>query len=62
MSYQSIIVSQSSPVAGEIARDIADVSRAVGEITGGGSMVKTNAGELNKLAQSLKEMVERFRV
>jgi methyl-accepting chemotaxis protein len=43
-------------------RDIADVNRASGEIADGSNMVKTNAGELNKLAQSLKEMVERFRV
>ncbi len=55
-------VSQTSGVAGEIAGDISEVSGTVGEMSRSSAGVKGKAEELAALAQSLQEMVGRFKV
>jgi len=55
-------VSQSSVVAGETARDIAEVSRISEEISANGSRVNSSAEDLSNLAVTLKELVGRYKI
>lgn len=55
-------VSQSSAVSEEIAADIAAVSKSAEEMNNASSQVKVSAEELATIADSLKEMLEKFRV
>ncbi|WP_319522272.1 methyl-accepting chemotaxis protein [uncultured Desulfosarcina sp.] len=55
-------VNQSSTVAGEISGDIAGVSVSMDEMSTSSSQVNLSAQELSKLAESLKGMVEQFKV
>lgn len=55
-------VAQSSTVADEVSREIAMVNKSTDEMNIGSSQVKDSAGELSQLAESLNEMVTRFKV
>lgn len=55
-------VAQSSRVSGEIAKDISQVNQSAGEMSANGSKVNLSAKELSKLAETLEEMVGRFKV
>ncbi|MFH0998229.1 MAG: methyl-accepting chemotaxis protein [Pseudomonadota bacterium] len=55
-------VAQSSMVALSIAREISGVNQAGEEISSNSSQVSLSADELKKLAKSLKEMVEIFKI
>ncbi len=55
-------VSESSDATKEIAREIAFVDQAAGGMASGSDQVRTNAVELNGVAQRLQSMVSRFRV
>ncbi len=55
-------VNQTSVVAGDVAKDIHQVSQAADEINTGSLQVNTSAEELSKLAESLNEMVGRFKL
>ena len=55
-------VTQTSAVAGELTKDINDVSQATNEMNAGSHQVKTSAVELSKLAEHLNEMVARFKI
>jgi methyl-accepting chemotaxis protein len=53
-------VAQSSAVSQQISQDISEVNLAVGEIAGGTGKVAKNAEELNRLAESLKVLIQKF--
>jgi methyl-accepting chemotaxis protein len=53
-------VSRSTTVSRSIARDIAVVSQASGDMTLGSDQVRTSSGELSKLAEGLKALVDQF--
>jgi methyl-accepting chemotaxis protein len=53
-------VSETSLVSREIARDIVGVDQAVGEMATGSDQIRTRAGELSKVAESLQVTVARF--
>jgi methyl-accepting chemotaxis protein len=55
-------VSQTAEVSRSIARDIAGVNTAVGDIRKGGEQVQASAGELAKLAEQLSAQVAQFRM
>ncbi len=55
-------VSQSSSVSAEIAADIAEVNSSAGEMNIGSNRVKDSAGELSQVAETLKQMVAKFKV
>ena len=55
-------VNQSSAVAVEVSRDIQEISGATEEMRGGSTQVNESAVELSKLAESLNEMVGRFKI
>ncbi|BBO90231.1 methyl-accepting chemotaxis protein [Desulfosarcina ovata] len=55
-------VNQSSSVAGEISQDIAGVSVSMNEMSTSSSQVHLSAQELSKLSESLKGMVDQFKV
>ncbi|WP_419660337.1 cache modulated methyl-accepting chemotaxis sensory transducer [Desulfosarcina variabilis str. Montpellier] len=55
-------VNQSSSVSGEISKDIADVSVSMNEMSTSSSQVNLSAQELSKLSESLKQMVDQFKV
>ncbi|BBO82936.1 methyl-accepting chemotaxis sensory transducer [Desulfosarcina ovata subsp. sediminis] len=55
-------VNQSSSVAGEISQDIAEVSVSMNEMSTSSSQVNLSAQELSKLSESLKQMVDQFKV
>ena len=55
-------VAQSSGVAGEIAKDISDVNESADGITVNSSQISQSADQLNRLAEQLKDMVNRFKV
>ncbi len=55
-------VNQSSAVAVEVSRDIQDISGATEEMKAGSIQVNTSALELSQLAESLNEMVGRFKI
>ena len=55
-------VTQSSTVAGQIARDISDVNQSAEEMSNSSSQVNVNSNDLNKMAGQLNTMVGRFKV
>jgi methyl-accepting chemotaxis protein len=55
-------MSQTSQVSREIAEDIVDVDRAAGNMATGSDHVRTSAGELSKVAESLKLTAARFHI
>ncbi len=55
-------VAQSSTVAEEVSREIAMVNSAAKEMSDSSSQVRDSSSELSKLAESLNEMVGRFKV
>ena len=55
-------IAQSTTVTTDIAKDILEVNQASGEIANGSAQVNTAAVELSQLSESLKGMVERFKV
>jgi len=54
-------VAESSSVSQQISTDISDVTSAVNEISAGTSIVRDNSEELRALAQSLQELIEKFK-
>ena len=55
-------VAQVSIIAGDVAQDIAEVNQASESISQGSGNVRSKAGDLNRLAEQLQELVGRFRV
>ncbi len=55
-------MAQSSTVAQEISKDIAEVNQSADTITNNSSQVNLSAAEMDKLAEHLKDMVDRFKV
>jgi methyl-accepting chemotaxis protein len=55
-------VGQSSSVANSISNDMATVNQSVQEISAAGDQVNVNAGDLSHLAQTLGQLVGRFKV
>lgn len=55
-------VAQSSVVAEDVTREIAMVNSSTEEMNAGSSQVRASAAELSRLAESLNEMVGRFKV
>jgi methyl-accepting chemotaxis protein len=55
-------VNQSSTVSNEISEDIAGVSTSMDEMSNSSSQVNLSAQELSKLSESLKQMVDQFKV
>ena len=55
-------VNQSSSVSSEISQDIAGVSVSMNEMSTSSSQVNLSAQELSKLSESLKQMVDQFKV
>lgn len=55
-------VNQASTVAGEVTQDIHGVNQSAEEIKTGSVHVNNSASELSKLAESLNEMVSRFKL
>ena len=53
-------VAETSQVSREIARDIVTVDHAAGEIASGSDHVRTSAGELSNVAETLRLTVSRF--
>jgi methyl-accepting chemotaxis protein len=55
-------VNQSSVVSSEISKDIADVSVSMNEMSTSSGQVNLSAQELSTLSETLKQMVEQFKV
>ncbi len=55
-------VTQSSGVANAIAKDIAEVNQASGEMSHSGLQVSTSAEDLTKLSTELKKTVDQFKI
>jgi methyl-accepting chemotaxis protein len=55
-------VNQSSAVSGEISSDIAGVSASMDEMSTSSSQVNISAQELSTLSESLKQMVDQFKI
>lgn len=55
-------VAQSSTVAGTIAEDVVEVHQAANEMADGSEQVNSSAEELSRLSESLKQMVEQFKI
>ncbi|MDK9708522.1 MAG: methyl-accepting chemotaxis protein [Desulforhopalus sp.] len=55
-------VAETSAVSQEVAADIAEVNHAVNEISAGTGLVRQNAEELRVLSQSLRGLIEKFKV
>jgi len=55
-------VNQSSTVSGEISSDIAGVSVSMNEMSTSSGQVNLSAQELSKLSESLKQMVDQFKI
>ncbi|BBO89041.1 methyl-accepting chemotaxis protein [Desulfosarcina ovata] len=55
-------VNQSTSVSGEISEDITGVSVSMNEMSTSSSQVNLSAQELSKLSESLKQMVDQFKV
>ncbi|MCP3892131.1 MAG: HAMP domain-containing protein [Desulfobulbaceae bacterium] len=55
-------VAQSSAVSSEIATDIAEVNNSANEINSASSQVQSSAKELSSIADTLKEMMVKFKV
>ena len=62
ISEVSGTVAQSSSVSQQIAADISEVNYAVNEISTGTGEVRQNAEELRLLSQSLKNLIEKFKI
>lgn len=62
MSEVNENVSQSSAVAASITKDITTVNTASSEISASSQLVKTSAADLQKLAATLKEIVDGFKI
>ncbi len=55
-------VNQSSVIAGEVTRDITEISLITDDMNAGGKQVKISAEELSGLAKNLNKMVGRFKI
>ncbi|WP_231713857.1 methyl-accepting chemotaxis protein [Desulfosarcina ovata] len=55
-------VNQSSTVSAEVSQDIAGVSVSMNEMSTSSSQVNLSAQELSKLSESLKQMVDQFKI
>jgi len=55
-------VAQTAAVSRSMAMDIAGVDAAASDIRAGGEQIAASAGELSKLAERLKELVEQFKI
>ena len=55
-------VAQSSMVSQQISKDISEVHTSVNSISADTGVVRTNAGELHALSQSLKMLIEKFKL
>lgn len=55
-------VIETSGVAGEVARDVAEVNRSAGLISKGSERVDTSARELSELADQLTGLVAKYRI
>ncbi len=55
-------VNQTSTVAADVTEDVHQVSRSADEITAGTLQINESATELSKLAESLNEMIGRFKL
>jgi hemerythrin len=55
-------VAQISTVSQSVAKDIATVNQAAGDISAGSEQVLTSAAELSRLAENLQRMVGRFQI
>jgi methyl-accepting chemotaxis protein len=55
-------VAQSSVVSQQISADISEVNKAVGDISTGTGDVRRNAEELRVLSQTLKNLIEKFKI
>ncbi|WP_163339428.1 methyl-accepting chemotaxis protein [Desulfopila sp. IMCC35008] len=55
-------VAQSSTVAATIAEDVVEVNQAANEMADGSGQVNASAEELSRLSESLKQMVEQFKI
>jgi methyl-accepting chemotaxis protein len=55
-------VAQSSVVSQQISADISEVNKAVGDISIGTGDVRRNAEELRVLSQTLKNLIEKFKI
>jgi methyl-accepting chemotaxis protein len=55
-------VSEASLATAEIAREIAGVDQAAGQMADGSQQVQTSATELSKVAEQLQVTVQRFKV
>ena len=53
-------VAETSQVSREIARDIVDVDHAAGGMATGSDNVRSSAGELSSVAESLRVTIARF--
>ena len=62
ISEVSANVAQSSVVSLQISADISEVNNAVSEISSGTGDVRQNAEELRMLSQSLKNLIEKFKI
>ncbi len=55
-------VAQNSETASAIARDITEVDQAARNLTDAGNQIRTNAAQMARLAEKLKEMIARFTI
>lgn len=55
-------VNQSSGVSGEITQDITGISSAMDEMSTGSDQVNESAQELSRISETLKEMVDKFKI
>ncbi len=55
-------VNQGSSVSSEISREVAGVSVSMNEMSNSSSQVNLSAQELSKLSESLKQMVDQFKI
>ncbi len=55
-------VNQASAVSGELARDISDINQAVNDVNLGSQQVRDSATQLSQLAETLNELIARFKV
>jgi methyl-accepting chemotaxis protein len=55
-------VSEASQATAEIAREIAGVDQAAGQMADGSGQVQSSATELSRVAEQLQATVQRFRV
>ncbi|MCW7752909.1 methyl-accepting chemotaxis protein [Desulfobotulus sp. H1] len=53
---------QNATVVGEVTKDIASISHAMGQMTNRGNQVNESARDLSRLSESLKTMVDQFKI